>query len=161
MKFSPTELERYDRQIRIKGLGKSGRLKLKRARVMVAGAGGLEEFGWAQVTYDLSAYAGQSIYVYFAVANWYDTLYKTWCYIGDVSVTYGTCNVQCWIANFISCLGYVPDFELACLAGCAIAALGCGPFFPACVSYCFAGCGIIGDVILIGCAITAVIYCCL
>jgi len=41
MKFSPTELERYDRQIRIKGLEKSGQAKLKKARVMVAGAGGL------------------------------------------------------------------------------------------------------------------------
>jgi len=41
MKFSSTELERYDRQIRIKGLGKSGQSKLKGARVMVAGAGGL------------------------------------------------------------------------------------------------------------------------
>ena len=52
--------------------------------------GGLEEFGWEQVTYDLSAYAGQTIQLYFAVANWYDTGYKTWCYIDDVvSVTFG------------------------------------------------------------------------
>ena len=48
---------------------------------------GLEEFGWEQVTYDLSAYAGQTIQLYFAVANWYDTAYRTWCYIDDVSVT--------------------------------------------------------------------------
>ena len=41
MKVSPTELERYDRQIRINGLGKSGQSKLKEARVMVAGAGDL------------------------------------------------------------------------------------------------------------------------
>jgi adenylyltransferase/sulfurtransferase len=41
MKFSSTELERYDRQIRIKGLGKSGQSKLKKACVMVVGAGGL------------------------------------------------------------------------------------------------------------------------
>jgi len=41
MKLSSTELKRYDRQIRIKGLGKSGQLKLKKAHVMVAGAGGL------------------------------------------------------------------------------------------------------------------------
>jgi hypothetical protein len=47
--------------------------------------GGLEEYGWSKVSIDLSAYAGQSIYVYFAVANWYDTLYKTWCYIDDVT----------------------------------------------------------------------------
>ena len=49
---------------------------------------GLEEFGWERVTYDLSAYAGQTIQLYFAVANWYDTAFKTWCYIDDVSVTY-------------------------------------------------------------------------
>jgi len=41
MTFSSAELERYDRQIRIKGLGKSGQAKLKKARVIVAGAGGL------------------------------------------------------------------------------------------------------------------------
>jgi len=41
MKLTPEELERYDRQIRIKELGKRGQLKLKKARVMVAGAGGL------------------------------------------------------------------------------------------------------------------------
>ena len=41
MRFSSTELERYDRQIRIKSLGKSGQSKLKKARVMVAGASGL------------------------------------------------------------------------------------------------------------------------
>ncbi|KPV62960.1 MAG: putative adenylyltransferase [Candidatus Bathyarchaeota archaeon BA1] len=41
MRFSPKELERYDRQIRIKGIGKNGQLRLKGARVMVAGAGGL------------------------------------------------------------------------------------------------------------------------
>jgi hypothetical protein len=56
---------------------------------------GLEEYGWEQVTYDLSAYAGKTIQIYFAVANWYDTLYKTWCYIDDVSVTYTTCNFWC------------------------------------------------------------------
>ena len=41
MKLSSAELERYDRQIRINGLGKTGQTKLKKARVMVAGAGGL------------------------------------------------------------------------------------------------------------------------
>jgi molybdopterin/thiamine biosynthesis adenylyltransferase len=41
MTFSSAELERYDRQIRIKGLEKSGQLKLKKARVLVVGAGGL------------------------------------------------------------------------------------------------------------------------
>jgi len=41
MIFSSAELERYDRQIRIKGLGKSGQSKLKKARVIVMGAGGL------------------------------------------------------------------------------------------------------------------------
>ena len=41
MTFSSAELERYDRQIRIKSLGKSGQSKLKKARVMVVGAGGL------------------------------------------------------------------------------------------------------------------------
>ncbi len=41
MAFSSAELERYDRQIRIEDLGISGQSKLKKAHVLVAGAGGL------------------------------------------------------------------------------------------------------------------------
>jgi hypothetical protein len=48
---------------------------------------GLEVYGWEQVVIDISAYVGQSIYIYFEVANMYDTAYKTWCYIDDVSAT--------------------------------------------------------------------------
>ena len=35
------ELTRYDRQIMIKGIGEEGQEKLKKARVFIAGAGGL------------------------------------------------------------------------------------------------------------------------
>ena len=35
------ELERYDRQIMIRGLGEEGQEKLKRAKVIIAGSGGL------------------------------------------------------------------------------------------------------------------------
>jgi len=37
----PDELERYDRQIMIEGFGKEGQEKLKRAKVFIAGVGGL------------------------------------------------------------------------------------------------------------------------
>ena len=40
-KLSGYEMERYDRQLRIPQLGKEGQLKLKRAKVLVAGLGGL------------------------------------------------------------------------------------------------------------------------
>jgi adenylyltransferase/sulfurtransferase len=39
--LSPDELKRYQRQIMIQGFGKEGQEKLKRARVFLAGAGGL------------------------------------------------------------------------------------------------------------------------
>ncbi|GAG07599.1 unnamed protein product, partial [marine sediment metagenome] len=35
------ELERYDRQIMIRGFGEEGQEKLKRAKVVIAGGGGL------------------------------------------------------------------------------------------------------------------------
>ena len=35
------ELERYDRQIMIRGIGEKGQEKLKRAKVLIAGVGGL------------------------------------------------------------------------------------------------------------------------
>jgi len=39
--LTTNELERYDRQIMIRGLGEEGQEKLKRAKVIIAGAGGL------------------------------------------------------------------------------------------------------------------------
>jgi len=72
-----------------------------------------------------------------------------------------TCTIECWIDNFLWCLGFVPDFEMACLAGCVIGAIGCEPLYPLCAGYCFAACGIIGNAIMIGCAIYALVYCCL
>lgn len=39
--LSQHELERFDRQIRIQGFGQEGQKKLKRAKVFIAGAGGL------------------------------------------------------------------------------------------------------------------------
>jgi len=55
---------------------------------------GLEEYGWEQVTFDLSSYAGQTIQLYFAVANWWDTLFRTWAFIDDVSVVYETLTIK-------------------------------------------------------------------
>ena len=39
--LTASELERYDRQIMIRGFGKEGQEKLKRAKVIIAGGGGL------------------------------------------------------------------------------------------------------------------------
>ncbi|RLF15187.1 MAG: adenylyltransferase [Thermoprotei archaeon] len=41
VEFTPAELERYDRQLRLPRLGIEGQAKLKEARVLVAGVGGL------------------------------------------------------------------------------------------------------------------------
>ncbi len=40
--LTTNELERYDRQIMIKGFGEEGQEKLKQAKVIIAGAGNLE-----------------------------------------------------------------------------------------------------------------------
>ena len=39
--LTANELERYDRQIMIRGIGEEGQAKLKKAKVIIAGAGGL------------------------------------------------------------------------------------------------------------------------
>ena len=39
--LTPGELERYDRQIKIMGIGEEGQEKLKQAKVIIAGGGGL------------------------------------------------------------------------------------------------------------------------
>ena len=41
MDLSQIELVRYDRQLRLSGIGRSGQEKLKRSRIFIAGAGGL------------------------------------------------------------------------------------------------------------------------
>jgi adenylyltransferase/sulfurtransferase len=53
--LSQDELERYDRQILIKGFGEEGQAKLKKARVFIAGAGGL---GSVTATYLAAAGVG-------------------------------------------------------------------------------------------------------
>ncbi len=53
--FTGDELERYDRQILIKGFGEEGQAKLKRAKVFIAGAGGL---GSVTTTYLAAAGVG-------------------------------------------------------------------------------------------------------
>lgn len=53
--LSAAELERYNRQIMVDGIGEAGQEKLKRARVVIAGSGGL---GSAAATYLVAAGVG-------------------------------------------------------------------------------------------------------
>ena len=75
---------------------------------------GWEEYGWEQKTIDLSAYAGQSIYVYFSVVNRYDILYKTYCYIDDVryEVKHWDLLDDNWDINNPSINDEIYDFEV-------------------------------------------------
>ena len=43
------------------------------------------------------------------------------------------CTFECWVSAFTPCFGQIDSLALACLFGCAIASLACGPFFPACL----------------------------
>ncbi|MBX5326914.1 hypothetical protein HM002_04255, partial [Candidatus Bathyarchaeota archaeon A05DMB-4] len=52
-----------------------------------------------------------------------------------------TCTVECWGNNFMTCYGTVSWATIACLFGCALASIGCGPFMPVCLAACFPICG--------------------
>ena len=58
MSLTPSELERYDRQIRV--FGREGQARLKRGRIVVVGLGGL---GCAAVTYLVAAGVGRIVLV--------------------------------------------------------------------------------------------------
>ncbi len=137
-------------------------LKFKKGGVTRSG---LEVFGWEQVVIDLNAYAGQSIYIYFEVANTIDANYKTWCYIDDVSVTYTTCNLQCWAEKVQACYpGWQAGIDaLLCMWECMFASLPCMIFGPGaygiCLASCWTVCGIQITTQLILCAIWAMFDC--
>jgi hypothetical protein len=100
-------------------------LKFKKGGVTRSGS---EVFGWEQVVIDLNAYAGQSIYIYFEVANTIDANYKTWCYIDDVSVTYTTCDFWC----IYNCVLHDPEAAAYCTAWCAWCLMAPTSANPAC-----------------------------
>ncbi|MEM2848967.1 MAG: HesA/MoeB/ThiF family protein [Candidatus Bathyarchaeia archaeon] len=60
MSLSPSELERYDRQIRIPGFGLDGQVKLKSSKVAVIGVGGL---GCAASIYLVAAGVGRVVLI--------------------------------------------------------------------------------------------------
>lgn len=62
--------------------------------------GGLETIGWATWSTSLENYRGYSVYIYIAVYNGYDTNYRTYCYVDDVSLSYDEiqeCNIESWL----------------------------------------------------------------
>lgn len=53
------------------------------------GTGELHTYGWNQITdNNLSAYAGQTVRIYFEVKNGWDTFHRSWAYLDDVSLKY-------------------------------------------------------------------------
>jgi len=48
------------------------------------------EIGWKQGTVDLSAYAGQTVTLYFSINNRVDPYFNTWVYLDEVSIKSGT-----------------------------------------------------------------------
>ncbi len=51
-------------------------------------SGWLDDDDTLPVGYDMSAYAGQTVRIYFEQANLYDNLYETWTFVDDVSVVF-------------------------------------------------------------------------
>ena len=96
--------------------------------------GGLEEFGWSQIRVDINQYAGQSVYIYFAVVNSQDTQYRTWCYLDYICLTYtettpeqddclSTCLIGWCIDNAVLC-----EMCFSLFFACAVTGVSCVVF---------------------------------
>lgn len=109
--------------------------------------GDMEEYGWDTVSIDASEFAGQYVYIYFAVANMYDSALRTWCFVDDVSLTYNLCTFGCWGNYMSTCLDPELGLDaLQCLWGCMMFSLLCfvaGPEgFGLCIATCGSLCGV-------------------
>jgi len=83
------------------------------------------------------------------------------CYNDECGGGGSTCNAGCLLAAWLTCGMQLPEYEMACILGCALGAVACGPAYPVCVGFCWGGvCGMIGDAVMIACLVWAVWYCC-
>ena len=71
------------------------------------------------------------------------------------------CTLECFGSVFMVCYGVVSWGTIACLFGCAIAALACGPFFAICLAACFPACGALDVGLAAFCIGWALSECCL
>jgi hypothetical protein len=72
-----------------------------------------------------------------------------------------TCTFECLGSVFTGCFGSLDELAKACILGCAMASLACGPGMPVCLGACATACTIIEIGVAIGCAIWALGVCCL
>lgn len=70
------------------------------------------------------------------------------------------CTIQCWFNDFASCQHGLSGLELACLGGCALGSVVCGPYYPVCFGACATeACLIVTSAILVACAVKALHDC--
>lgn len=72
------------------------------------------------------------------------------------------CTWACYKDYFLWCYGeYLSWVTLYCLFGCGVAAIACGPAFPACLAACIAFCGAVDAALMVVCLTGALLSCCL
>jgi rhodanese-related sulfurtransferase len=79
---------------------------------------------------------------------------------GGGSTPPSICTFECLGSVFTGCFGSLDELAKACILGCAMASLACGPGMPVCLGACATACTIIEIGVAIGCAIWALGVCC-
>lgn len=79
----------------------------------------------------------------------------------NAAILMDACTLECFGDVFLDCYSELSWATIACLFGCAVASLACGPFFAICLSACFPACGALDAELAGVCIRWALSECCL
>jgi len=78
----------------------------------------------------------------------------------SIAIVFDACTLECFAYHLNRCYGWLSEFTIACLWGCALGCMWSLILFPICIWPCVEFCGWFDIGVLIGCILATVIICC-